>query len=123
MSSVVTAGCRNLERAPRQRLAVDVGEVAIEGWRTPSARGGGSDCSEPVRLVECRHRFGKRADTVKSEPAHDSGFGVVGIGQQEGANVVAPCGRGHRQHAARGLDPAIERKLADQKNVSRCHAG
>ena len=105
---VMTARCRNLERAPRHRLAVDVSEVAIEGWWRHVGTRRRLRLLEPVRLVECRHRFRKRSHTVQAEPADDSRFGVVGPGQEEGANVVAPGGRGHRQNAARSLYPAIE---------------
>ena len=82
-----------------------------------AARGGGSRLLEPVRIVERAHRFGKRADAEQAEALDDRRFGVVGPGQEQRANVVAPRGGRDRQHAARRLDPAVERKLADQQHV------
>ena len=118
---VVAAGRRDLERAPAERLPVDVGEVAVApaaAAPAPAApASAAADVAEAGRIVQRRDRFGERADGIERAALRRPPPRRVGARQQQRAEPFAPRRRRDRQHAARRLDPAVERQLAEQQHV------
>ena len=114
----MSAGGGDLERAARQRLAVDVREIAVErrarcgrrrrqeGWR-----------AEPHRVVQRADGFGERPHRIELETADDCGFAAVGVRQEQRVTAMATRRGGNRQHAARRLNAAVERQLAKEQDA------
>ena len=115
---VVGAGGRDLEGALGVRLAADVGEVEIVRrgpggrWRGGRGRGDGLAAEEPDRLAERR----RREDAQALDGAR---LGRIVDGDDEGRDAVPAAGERDGEGAAHGLDLAVERELADDREGVR----
>ena len=99
---VVAARGGDLERAARQRLAVDVREVAVER-RVAAAEGGGMaavTARNAIGSFRRRDGFGERSHGIELEPVDDRGFAAVGD-----AAGAARDSRWRRAAAAIGSTP------------------
>ena len=74
--SVVAARGRDLERAPRERLTVDVGEVRPQRGSPGAAVHRDVAVERPLGFVQ-RDRFGQRRTRVQLEPVDDRGLALV----------------------------------------------
>jgi hypothetical protein len=111
---VMAAGRGDLERAPGRGLAADVGEVEP----VVSGRRGGRGGARPRLggLLQAGHRVGERADGHDVQRIDDRRLAGVRLGQQHGGHALAAQPDGHREHAARRQDLAVERQLADHRD-------
>ena len=117
---VMSAGRGDLERAARPAPAPDVREV---GMPAPVARPAGDvrglRDARWSRLVQHTDASRKRVDGQHVAGRTNDGWlpARSAAGKQDAARAIAPRGDRNRQHAARGLDRAVERQLADQHEI------
>ena len=112
---VVTAGRGDFERAPREQLSADVGEIG--DCRGPRRRRVDRRRRQTRRIVEGAHGLGERRDRKDVQPRDDRRFAGVGCRQQHAGEAVAPGGDRDRQDPARGVDRSVERQLAEQHEI------
>jgi hypothetical protein len=115
---IVSAGCRDLERPPTERLPVNVREITIltiDGW---CGLGRLDDRSKLRRIVERVDRFQQRSHGIQFETLDDRRLARVGLGKQQALVTFAPRGCRNRKDAARCLNATIQRQLAEQKPVA-----
>ena len=107
---VVTAGCRDLERAPPALLATDILEIGMGDGRRPAVR----------RLVRRRLTLAAQVRRCFREMAErhgldacERGFGRRAGGAQQPLEPALPCALRGREHAAHRPHAAVERQLAE----------
>jgi hypothetical protein len=113
---IVTAGRRDLERAPGEQLSANVRQVQravpCRGRRRyRSGRHHGS------RLVERAHRVDKRRHREHVESGDDRRFAGVRRRQEDAGEPVTPGGSGDGQNTAGAVNRAVERQLAEQHQI------
>ena len=114
--AAATSSARRAKSLPAQvsevqRHAPPVGR-RCRGWRRrrPSL----------ARQVEQRDRLGERAHRQQAQPIDHGGFGGVAARQQQ-RRRAAPAGRGgNRQHAAGGVNGAVERRARRRCTMRGC---
>ena len=111
---VVTAGGRELERAPGALLAADVGQVGRVGLGPPSGGSAGGGRSSPRRYATASARC--RTGTA-STPASAASRRRLGRAE-EPLEPGSPRALGDRERAAHRPHPSVERELADRGVLS-----
>ena len=115
----MTAGRGDLERAPRERAGRArrrSRRAIVSGGAPPAVRG--DEPRRGLRIVQRADGLGERSTRDRSRrPSTTAASLRVGRRQQQAAKPRAPRRRGDRQHAARRLDAAVERQLAEDQHV------
>ena len=82
------------------------------------------DHADGRATVDSRHRIDQRRHWHDAVGQDGRGLARIRGGQQEPCQPIAPRRGRHRQHAARGLNGAVERQLADDQHARHgvgCH--
>jgi hypothetical protein len=116
---VVAAARGDFERAPGQQLSMDVGEVDADRFRAAGGRGrvGRTVAAEAGGIVQRGDGIPERADGVQLDARDHRRFAAIAARKEQGPVAFAPRRGGDRQHAARRLDPAVQRQRADEQHV------
>ncbi len=96
---------------------MDVREITVD-----SGRSGGVHRRDRSRrrtkgdgVVQRGDRLAQRSNRIEFQAFDDSRFAAVWMGKEQSSIAIAPRCRGNRQYAARGLNAAVERQLAEQE--------
>ncbi len=114
----MTAGGRDLQRAPREQLPADVGEIAIASLgRSRDDRRGSRGSARLVGSVERIDGFRQRSRDAHVEAFHDACLGGVLRREEQALQSETTGSDRDRQDAADAVDGAVERQLADDHRV------